>query len=107
MNGKQGEAGLSATIATRSIKFGTAALEQREADAIDRGEIRAALGDRGHARFMRAGHEDRREEGRSARDRRDRCAEQVHAGVAVVSVQRGDGAAKLTERSARIVQRGE
>src|SRR5271168_3893037 len=52
---------------------------------------------------MRARHNDRGEKGRAACNWRNRCAKQIHAGVAVVSVQRGDGAAKLTERSARIV----
>ena len=103
MNGRQGESGLSATMATRSISSGRPRSQKREAHAIDRSEICAALGDCGHTRFVRARDDDRGEEGRAARDRRNRCAKQIHAGVAVVSVERGDGAAKFAERAARVV----
>ena len=40
MNGKPGESAALATMATRSIEFGSAASQEREADAIDRGEVR-------------------------------------------------------------------
>ena len=70
-------------------EFGPAALEEREADAIDRGEIRDALGDRGHARFMRAGDDYCAEEERAAHNGRNGGAEQIHAGVAVMCVEGG------------------
>src|SRR6185437_5406043 len=83
-------------------EVGAAAPEKREADAIDRREVGAALGHRLEASLVRAGHGEGAKEGRAARDRGDRGAEQVHAGVAVRGVERGGRAAELAELAARI-----
>ena len=102
MNGRPGESGLSATMATRSMSSGRPRSQKREADAVDRREIGSALGDRLHARLVRTGDDDCAEKRRAARDGSDRGAEQIHAGVAVVSVERGGRAAEFAQRAARV-----
>ena len=52
---------------------------------------------------MRTGHDDGAEKRRPGRDWSNRRAEQIHAGVAVMSVERGGRAAKLAKRATRIV----
>src|ERR1700733_742606 len=61
-----------------------------------------ALSDRGEACLVRARDENRAKKARSARDGRDRGAEQIHAGVAVMSVQRGGRAAEFGEPGTRV-----
>src|ERR1700733_11918150 len=61
-----------------------------------------ALSDRGAACLVRARDENRAEKWRPARDGSDRRAEQIHAGVAVMSVQRGGRAAEFGEHGTRV-----
>ncbi len=104
MNGRFGDSALSATTATCSISSGRP--RSRSAKLTQSIEARSARPSATavYARFMRAGHDDCAKERRTAGDRSDRCAEQIHAGVAVLGVERSGRAAKFTKRAARVVQ---